>query len=652
MESQQVRDQALPSIHGVSGGQQVPSSNSAPPAAATLQAESGGVIVPTADTATDAVDVEDGVEVLSTPQEPFVGMSFNISDAARDYYNSYAQHTGFSIRIDTSRESKRAGEKTKYIYVFQKAGVNKKEKVADDGPITEKKIVRQRCGDYVVRTHCPTRMIVRKIAPGQWDVVNFEKEHNHDRLRKFSLTKYMKSHRDIPAEEKEFIKLLHGCCITTTRAYQIMAELYGGIENCPYTEGDAKNLRVEYHVEYKENDVELTADFKDCIDNSFTPEEFEHKWQLFLDKYEINDDERFQHLYDMRHFWVPVYFMHRFFPFLQTTARSEGFNAVLKRYVNPKNSILNFVQQYKKIQQRIFSKQDQQEANTAAKVPHYLTRHPMERQMKKAYTRKLFNVFQHELQLSSSYYVVHVEGDELIDVVPYKRCPDPLYGTRTFRVTVFDALAVHEVPSQYILPRWSVEPEVEDGVEVATEPLQEAQITSHGKHVVHYCRICTNFNKIVRPFMADDEAYGIVSKQVGTLQTKLATLRKQRPSSVLSRVEYEHVDLDQPMATRPQKKARKKASSSAANGGDPNVSQQPSSSHGLGAEIGDPPITKKQGCPMSKRYKTGLGLVPPKKSPCSYCGSAEHTTAACSSKPARKHTKELVDRPLKEAAAA
>jgi hypothetical protein len=33
---------------------------------------------------------------------------------------------------------------------------------------------------------------------------------------------------------------------------------------------------------------------------------------------------------------------------LQTTARSEGFNAVPKQYVNPQNSILNFVQQYKK----------------------------------------------------------------------------------------------------------------------------------------------------------------------------------------------------------------------------------------------------------------------------------------------------------------
>lgn len=178
---------------------------------------------------------------------------------------------------------------------------------------------------------------------------------------------------------------------------------------------------------------------------------------------------------------------------------------------------------------------------------------------------------------------------------------------------VFDALAVREVPDRYILPRWSVEPVVDSGVEVAAnEPLQEAQITDHGKHVIRYSRMCTNFNKIVRPFMAEDEGYAIVSKQVSALQSKLVALGKRRASSVLSGLECEQVDIEQPAAPRPQNKSRKKTSSSTGGGGDPNLSQQPNGSHVAGAEIGDPPITKKQGRPRSKRYKTGLGLLTPK----------------------------------------
>ncbi|RLN22487.1 hypothetical protein C2845_PM07G03640 [Panicum miliaceum] len=448
-------------------------------ASSTIQAESGGLTVPTAQIAANEVDVEDGVEVLSTPQEPYVGMTFSTPQCARDYYNSYARHAGFSIRIDTSRESKKDNDKRKVIFVCQKAGVNKKQKFGEDGPINENKIVRQRRRDYVDRTCCPARMIARKTAPSQWEVVHFEREHNHERVKKFSITKYMNSHRELTPEEKEFIKLLHGCCITTTRAYQIMAELYGGIKNCPYMEGDAKNLRVEYRAEYRGKDtytldefdrVEnlfwidgparksyelygdcisfdttyltniynmpcapfigidrngitiqlgcgfmsnektevfvwlftefkkamggkdpvnirtnqdlamaatiakvfttsvhrncrwhimenarkrlgafldgkpgLADDFNDCVDNSFSIVEFESKWQAMLDKHEINDDERFKHLYGMRYCWVPAYFMNNFFPFMQTTTRSEGFNVVLNRYVNPMNTILNFV---------------------------------------------------------------------------------------------------------------------------------------------------------------------------------------------------------------------------------------------------------------------------------------------------------------------
>ena len=139
---------------------------------------------------------------------------------------------------------------------------------------------------------------------------------------------------------------------------------------------------------------------------------------------------------------------------------------------------------------------------------------------------------------------------------------------------VFDTLAVREVPDRYILSRWSVELVVDSGVEVAAnEPRQEARIIDHRKHVIRYSRMCTNFNKIVRPFMADDEGYDIVSKQVTGLQSKLAALRKTRASSVLPGMECKQVDIEHPAAPRPQKMSRKKTSPSTIGGGEPNLSQ-------------------------------------------------------------------------------
>src|SRR4051812_23256425 len=79
-----------------------------------------------------------------------------------------------------------------------------------------------------------------------------------------------------------------------------------------------------------------------------------------------------------------------FFPFLQSTARSEGFNAVLKRYINPSNSMLEFVKQYAAIQNKILGVELEAEANTVLKVPKTTTYKPMEKQMMKKYTRRIF----------------------------------------------------------------------------------------------------------------------------------------------------------------------------------------------------------------------------------------------------------------------
>jgi hypothetical protein len=169
------------------------------------------VTIPTAATSASEVDVEEGVDVLSTPQEPFLGMTFGSLDAARDYYNSYARHTGFSIRTNTSRESKRSGDKTKFIFVCQKAGVNKKDKVVVDGPITEK-IVRERHRDYVDRTRCPACMIVRRTFQKQWEVVHFEKSTIMTTSRSF------RSQNTLTLIETNRLrrKILSICCMAAT----------------------------------------------------------------------------------------------------------------------------------------------------------------------------------------------------------------------------------------------------------------------------------------------------------------------------------------------------------------------------------------------------------------------------------------------------
>jgi hypothetical protein len=132
-----------------------------------------GFTVPIATTTSVIADMEEGVEVMSTPTEPHVGLTLDLIDVVKSYYNSYAIYKSFATRIDTSRENKKDNGKPKYLFICHTVGINKKVKQATDGPVTEKKMVPQRRRCHVERTKCPKRMFVRK-------------NYNHDLVTKLS----------------------------------------------------------------------------------------------------------------------------------------------------------------------------------------------------------------------------------------------------------------------------------------------------------------------------------------------------------------------------------------------------------------------------------------------------------------------------------
>src|SRR3954469_16841996 len=108
----------------------------------------------------------------------------------------------------------------------------------------------------------------------------------------------------------------------------------------------------------------LADDFNECTDESMSVEEFQASWTELIVKWGLSENETFVSLKKNAHTWVPCYFKERFFPFLQSTQRSEGFNAVLKRYINPQNSIKHFVRQYEKIQGKILGREGNNDYRT------------------------------------------------------------------------------------------------------------------------------------------------------------------------------------------------------------------------------------------------------------------------------------------------
>jgi hypothetical protein len=68
--------------------------------------------------------------------------------------------------------------------------------------------------ESLIHTGCAARMFV-KLIDNKWEVTYFIAEHNHPLIQKPSLIKYLRSHRGIPRDEKEFLKCLHNCNLET-----------------------------------------------------------------------------------------------------------------------------------------------------------------------------------------------------------------------------------------------------------------------------------------------------------------------------------------------------------------------------------------------------------------------------------------------------
>lgn len=79
----------------------------------------------------------------------------------------------------------------------------------------------------------------------------------------------------------------------------------------------------------------LHDEFHDIVNNSLTETEFETLWQEMIQKNGLQSIKYFQVMWQTRKRFVPVYFKQQFYPFIQTTARSEGTNSVFKKKRRP-----------------------------------------------------------------------------------------------------------------------------------------------------------------------------------------------------------------------------------------------------------------------------------------------------------------------------
>ena len=78
-------------------------------------------------------------------------------------------------------------------------------------------VAKKRKRKKIKHTGCKAKIFVKLIID-KWHVI------------KPSLKKFLRSHKGIPKQEKDFIALLHGCNLSIGRIMQLMNEFYGSAQ--------------------------------------------------------------------------------------------------------------------------------------------------------------------------------------------------------------------------------------------------------------------------------------------------------------------------------------------------------------------------------------------------------------------------------------
>ena len=381
----------------------------------------------------------------------------------------------------------------------------------------------------------------------------------------------------------------------------------------------------------------LRRDFNEIIDYCLTVAEFETRWSEMMLKHGVADNAHLLDLYDLRATFVPAYFMDRFFPFLQTTSRSEGFNAVLKKYVNPHDSLLRFFKQYMKLQERIEIAEDAHEFIGEERTVRVWSDFPMEKQMLETYTLPIYNRFQVELRKITSYNARDCGGG-LYEIFPIQGSVFG-YGRRSYMVAcdlangVYNCQcckfsrdgilcchamkvmtyigAVTSMPDHYILPRWSLPPPDIVLPSVAPQEKPSGKLSRKEMRLLRYGNLCTNFSKIALGTAGSDKTNAVAEKHMKALEKELADMKKTAADAL--------------------KKKKAKASTSSVPDTDMPDTNTIGHDTGVGANTvaQDPPFSTTKGRPGQKRKKSGLQLQPSRPTVCSVCGATDHDARNC-----------------------
>lgn len=223
-------------------------------------------------------------------------------------------------------------------------------------------------------------------------------------------------------------------------------------------------------------DGAFVYEYEKCIYQSQTTDEFDSAWSMLITKYDLTGNAWLNEMYENRENWVSVYLRGTFFAGILLNGSTESFFGTL---LNAHTPLLEFVSRYERGIERQREEERKEDFNSFNSQFFLQTKEPIEEQGRRLYTHTIFKIFQKELLQSYGYlgfkvyeergttrYLLRKGGNDIEKCI-VTFCASNLNvccSCQMFEfegvlcrhaLRVFQIMNIREIPSRYILHRWT-----------------------------------------------------------------------------------------------------------------------------------------------------------------------------------------------------
>ncbi|CAA7061935.1 unnamed protein product [Microthlaspi erraticum] len=221
---------------------------------------------------------------------------------------------------------------------------------------------------------------------------------------------------------------------------------------------------------------EFKYEYEKCLYQTQTTVEFDSVWIALINKYGLRDNVWLREIYEQRENWVPAYLRASFFAGIPITGTVDPFFGASLDALTP---LGEFISRYEQGLEQRREEERKEDFNSYNLQPFLQTKEPVEEQCRRLYTLTVFRIFQNELVQSYNYLCLKTYEEGAMSRFLVRKCGNESEKHAvTFSATnlnsscscqmfehegllcrhilkVFNLLDIRELPSRYILHRWT-----------------------------------------------------------------------------------------------------------------------------------------------------------------------------------------------------